>query len=206
MGHPKHAIKALDAGVDIVCTQGYESRGHTCDISGQILVQAVVGVVRNYQALRPIHVVAGGGVATGRGIASALMHGAGAVMMSTRFAASDEADGGFAMKQAIIDCGLTDTERTQIFTGRMLRIKSTEYSKRWRSKIEEAQKLCKEGIVPARRDMRAGMSIEIPFPMGQVAGLINDIKPVQDIVNDLMLETESSLRRGMTYVQERSML
>ncbi|KAF2029785.1 inosine monophosphate dehydrogenase [Setomelanomma holmii] len=210
VGHPKHAISALEAGVDIICTQGYESRGHTCDIAGQILLQAITDIVRERSKLlpnrSPIHVVAGGGIATGRALASALTQGAGAVMISTRFAASVEAEGGDAMKEAILSCSLTDTERTSIFTGRMLRVRSSEYIRSWHSRANEVEELRKQGIVPAVRDFKEGKQVEIPFLMGQSAGLIKEIKTSEQIVHDLIKETVESLSLVGTYYRERSRL
>jgi NAD(P)H-dependent flavin oxidoreductase YrpB (nitropropane dioxygenase family) len=87
VGHPKHATKALDAGVDIVCAQGGEGGGHTGDISGTILIPSVVDVARRYKS--PLTgetalVVAAGGIYNGRCLAAALMQGAAGVWVGTR--------------------------------------------------------------------------------------------------------------------------
>ena len=82
VGHPKHAHKALKAGVDIVCAQGGEGGGHTGDIANSILIPACVDAARQYKS--PLTgetaiVVAAGGIKDGRGLASSLMQGAQAV-------------------------------------------------------------------------------------------------------------------------------
>lgn len=87
VGHPKHAIKALKAGVDVVCAQGGEGGGHTGDISGNILIPAVVDVAKKYKSPltgEPALVVAAGGIYNGRTVAAALMQGAVGVWVGTR--------------------------------------------------------------------------------------------------------------------------
>lgn len=87
VGHPKHAVKALEAGVDVVCAQGGEGGGHTGDISGNILIPAVVDVASRYKSPltgQPALVVAAGGIYNGRGVAAALMQGAVGVWVGTR--------------------------------------------------------------------------------------------------------------------------
>lgn len=85
VGHPKHAHKALAAGVDIVCPQGGEGGGHTGDIANSILIPAVVDVARQYKSPltgQTAMVVAAGGIWDGRGLASSLMQGAQGVWVS----------------------------------------------------------------------------------------------------------------------------
>ncbi|KAG9848496.1 2-nitropropane dioxygenase, partial [Aureobasidium melanogenum] len=94
VGHPKHAVKALEAGVDCVCAQGGEGGGHTGDIPGNILIPAVVDTASKYKSPltgEPALVVAAGGIYNGRSLAAALMQGAAGVWVGTRFVASVEA-------------------------------------------------------------------------------------------------------------------
>lgn len=80
VGLPKHAEKAFEAGVDIVCAQGGEGGGHTGEIAGNILVPACVDVARRFKPKmlggREGMVIAAGGIWDGRGLAAALMMGA----------------------------------------------------------------------------------------------------------------------------------
>ena len=85
IGHPKHAHKALKAGVDVVCAQGGEGGGHTGDIPNSILIPACVDVAKQYKSPltgREAVVVAAGGIWDGRGLASSLMQGAQGVWVS----------------------------------------------------------------------------------------------------------------------------
>lgn len=171
VGHPKHAAKALDAGVDMVCAQGMEGRGHTGNIPSSILVPAVVNVAKRYRPRMlggsvPALVVAGGGIANGLGLAGALMQGAAGVWVCTRFVASEEASTPQEEKQAIVECGYEDTERTLVLTGRPLRMRANSYIKDWHARPDEIQELCARGIVPAERDLVLGKTVDIPFFMG----------------------------------------
>jgi len=135
VGHPRHAVRAFDAGVDVVCAQGGEGGGHTGEISGNLLVPACVDVARRYHppALRGQAgmVVAAGGIFDGRGLAAALMTGAVGVWVGTRFVASVEAGCSEMHKRAVVEAGWGDTVRTMVVTGRPLRAKRNKYLEGW---------------------------------------------------------------------------
>ncbi|KAM0802617.1 2-nitropropane dioxygenase [Usnea florida] len=125
VGHPKHAVKAFDAGVDIVCAQGGEGGGHTGDISANLLVPACADVAKRYRPAllggRTGMVVAAGGIYDGRGLAGALMMGAVGVWVGTRFVASEEAGCSRGHKEAVVGARWGDTVRTLVVSGRPLR-------------------------------------------------------------------------------------
>lgn len=210
VGHPKHAAKALDAGVDMVCAQGMEGRGHTGNIPTSILVPAVVKVAKGYNPPMlggsPALVIAGGGIATGHSLSGALMQGASGVWVCTRFVASVEANAPDAAKQAIVECDFEGTERTLVLTGRPLRMRSNNYIKDWHTRQEEIRDLCSRGIVPAEHDLKSGKQVDIPYFMGEVAGLIIDILPAGQIVADMVKEAAEMLSLGRVYLGERSKL
>lgn len=132
IGAPKHAIKALDAGVDIVCAQGGEGGGHTGDIPNSILIPAVVDVARRYRPEmlkgQEALVVAAGGIHNGRGLASSLMQGASGVWVGTRFVASEEAGCSRIHKEEVVSARFEDTIRTLVVSGRPLRVKMNDVS------------------------------------------------------------------------------
>ncbi|KAJ3496242.1 hypothetical protein NLG97_g2802 [Lecanicillium saksenae] len=210
VGHPKHAMKALDAGVDMVCAQGKEGRGHTGNIPTSILVPAVVNVARRHTPPMlggsTALVIAGGGISNGQGLAGALMQGAAGVWVCTRFVASVEANAPDEAKQAIVDCDFEGTERTLVLTGRPLRMRSNDYIKEWHSRADEIQKLCSQGVVPAEQDLKMGRPVDIPFFMGEVAGSITDILPAEQIVRDMVKDATEMLSLGRVYLGERSRL
>ena len=79
IGHPKHVIKALDVGVDIICAQAGEGGGHTGELPASILIPAVVDIVKGRTSPftgKPIYVIGAGAVFDGRGLAANLSWGA----------------------------------------------------------------------------------------------------------------------------------
>lgn len=204
VGAPKHAEKAFKAGVDIVCAQGGEGGGHTGDIANSILIPSVVDVARKYkspltgeQAL----VVAAGGIYDGRGLASSLMQGAVGVWVGTRFVASEEAGCSKQHKEAVVTAQFEDTIRTLVVSGRPLRVKANDYIRKWHAQPEKIKELTDRGIVPMMQDMENEVEdVDFPHLMGQVAAIIQDVKPAKVIVEDMVKEAVQQLQLGNSYI------
>ena len=121
IGHPKHVKKCLDLGVDIICAQGGEGGGHTGDVPTTILIPAVVNLCKGHKSPmtgQPVQVIAAGGIYNGQTVAAALMLGASAVWVGTRFVLTDEAGAPKAHQEAVRTAGFDDNVRTIIFTVR----------------------------------------------------------------------------------------
>ena len=206
VGAPKHARKALDAGVDIVCAQGGEGGGHTGDIPNSILIPSVVDVARQYKPAllrgQTALVVAAGGIYNGRTLAASLMQGAAGVWVGTRFVASTEAGCSQAHKEAVVSAGFEDTLRTLVVSGRPLRVRMNEYIAKWEAQPEKIKELTEKGVVPIQKDFDHGVEVDIPFLMGQVAGVITDIKPAGEIVREMVGEAVEMLKVGQGYLTE----
>ena len=210
VGHPKHAVKALDLGVDIICAQGGEGGGHTGDIANSVLIPAVVDVARNYRPPmlkgQPALVVAAGGISNGRSLASSLMQGAVGVWVGTRFVASVEAGCSEEHKEEVVSCGFDQTQRTLVLSGRPLRMKTNEYISRWHAQPDKIKELCDQGVVPIEWDLDQGNDIDMPHLMGQVAGSIKKIQPAGEIVAEMVEEAVGMLKLGNAYLSEKSRL
>jgi hypothetical protein len=81
-----------------------------------------------------------------------------------------------------------------------------DYIKNWENRPDEIKRLTENGIVPLVKDMDQGKDIDIPFLMGQVSGIIKDIKPAKQIVEDMVQEAVEMLRLGQTYLGKHSRL
>lgn len=210
VGHPKHAKKALDFGVDIVCPQGSEGGGHTGSIATSILTPAVVDIARNYHPSllrgQPAMVIAAGGISSGRGLAAALVNGAVGVWVGTRFIASIEGNTSDEHKQAVLSCAYDDTQPTLVITGRPLRLKVNEYVADWHKRPAEIQALCQKGIVPFEQDLANGRDLDFPHVMGQVAGSIHKVEPAGKIVQDMVSEAKQMLQLGNSYLSNTGRL
>ena len=157
IGHPKHVHKACAVGVDIICAQGGEAGGHTGDIAFSILIPACADVCKKYTSPltgKPVTLVAAGGVNDGRSLAAALMLGAEAVWIGTRFVTAKESGASEIAKKGIIDAGFDSAIKSIIWSGRPLRAMSNPYIADWeQNRQAEIKKLTEEGIVPLEHDM-----------------------------------------------------
>jgi NAD(P)H-dependent flavin oxidoreductase YrpB (nitropropane dioxygenase family) len=203
VGAPRHAEKALEAGVDIVCAQGGEGGGHTGDIANSILIPAVVDVARRYTSPltgKPAMVVAAGGIYDGRSLASSLMQGAVGVWVGTRFVAAEESGASRTHKESVVGAGFNDTIRTLVVTGRPLRVRMNEYIKSWEKQPEKIRDLTDKGVVPMMKDMEDEKDVDMPFLMGQVAAMVKDIKPAKVIVEDMVREAVQMITLAQSYI------
>ena len=119
IGHPKHVQKCLDVGADMICAQGGEGGGHTGDVPTTILIPTVAQMCRGKKSPltgSDVQVVAAGGLFNGQSLAAALMLGANAVWIGTRFVLSEEAGAPKAHQEAVRTSGFDDNVRTIIFT------------------------------------------------------------------------------------------
>jgi NAD(P)H-dependent flavin oxidoreductase YrpB (nitropropane dioxygenase family) len=208
VGHPKHAHKALKAGVDIVCAQGGEGGGHTGNIATSILIPSVVDVARQYKSPltgKTALVVAAGGVSNGRSLAAMLSYGAVGVWVGTRFVASKEAGCSQMHKESVVSAAFEDTVRTLVVSGRPLRVRMNDYIKSWEvDRPDEVRRLCDSGVVPLQKDMDDDKDVDVPFLMGQVAGIIDKIQPAKEIMEEMVAECVEVLRNQQTYIGGRS--
>jgi len=121
IGHPKHVQKCLDIGADLICAQGGEGGGHTGDVPTTILIPTVAALCRGKKSPltgQDVQVIAAGGLFNGQSLAAALMLGASAVWIGTRFVLSEEAGAPKAHQEAVRTAGFDDNVRTIIFTVR----------------------------------------------------------------------------------------
>ena len=195
-GAVKHAIKAEQAGCDAVILQGGEGGGHTGLVGTLPLVAQAVEAVE-------IPVVAAGGIYDGRGLAAALSLGAVGVWMGTRFIASAEAHAAQSYKETVVGAGDTDTTRTRCYSGKPMRCRTNEYILDWESRPDEIQPFPMQAVHSVQTDVIGGIggvtdetrldAQKSCFAMGQSAGGVKDILPVQDIVDRIMAEAEEAI-------------
>jgi NAD(P)H-dependent flavin oxidoreductase YrpB (nitropropane dioxygenase family) len=152
VGHPKHVKKACDLGADIICAQGGEAGGHTGDIPFSILVPACADIVAGYTSPltgKPVALVAAGGVSGGRSLAAALMLGAQAVWVGTRFVSARESNASEYAKKALVAARFEDVIKSTFWTGRPLRAYKTPLVADWEENRQaEIKGLTSRGISP----------------------------------------------------------
>ena len=198
VGSPRNAQRQVEAGVDIVVAQGYEAGGHTGKIANFPLIPQVV------DAVAPRPVVAAGGIADGRGVAAALSLGAVGVWVGTAFLVSKECAIHDTHKRQILDGESRDFEISRTYTGKTARMFRNEVVEAWTEAdldplLMPYQKILMDDFNAAARD--AGRLEVHSNPAGQAAGLLNEIRPAADILQDLVtgaLETLEAVRGRVT--------
>jgi NAD(P)H-dependent flavin oxidoreductase YrpB (nitropropane dioxygenase family) len=134
VGHPKHVQKALSRGADIICAHGGEGGGHTGDVPLRVMIPEVVRLCDKKISVftgKPVQVIAAGGISNGETLAAALMLGASAVWIGTRFVLCEESNASRQHKEAVKTAGFDDNIRTIIFSGRPLRVRNSPYINDW---------------------------------------------------------------------------
>jgi enoyl-[acyl-carrier protein] reductase II len=186
----KFALKAQDAGVDAVVAEGFEAGGH----NGRDETTTLTLIPMVKEQLE-IPLIAAGGIATGRAMLACMVLGADGVQVGSRFVASEEASSHLAFKQAVVNAKEGDTHLTlkELAPVRLLKNKFYQDIQDLYKTAPSTEQL-KEllGRARAKRGMFEGDLNEGELEIGQISGLINDIKPVADIVRDMMNEYENA--------------
>lgn len=184
----KFALKAQEAGVDAVVAEGFEAGGHNGREETTTLT--LIPMVKEKIS---IPLIAAGGIATGRGMLAAMVLGADGVQMGSRFAASIESSAHDNFKQTILDTDEGGTHLTlkELAPVRLIKNKFYNDVQELYSKCPSVDDL-KEllGRARAKRGMFEGDLIEGELEIGQIAGLIHDIKSVKQIIDEVVNEFE----------------
>ncbi len=182
----KFAIKSELAGVDAVVAEGFEAGGH----NGREETTTFTLIPMVKEKLQ-IPLIAAGGIATGRGMLAAIILGADAVQMGSRFVASNEASSHINFKKKVVETQDGDTHVTLKELAPVRLIKNKFYTElqdlyQQNPTIEELKE--KLGRARAKKGMFEGDLENGELEIGQVAGLIYEIKPVSEIIKEIITE------------------
>ncbi|HAI18967.1 MAG TPA: nitronate monooxygenase, partial [Xanthomarina gelatinilytica] len=186
----KFALKAQEAGVDAVVAEGFEAGGHNG--RDETTTLTLIPMVKEHLQ---IPLIAAGGIATGKAMLAAMVLGADGVQVGSRFVASEESSAHQAFKQVVVDVKEGDTQLTLKELAPVRLVKNKFYN--------EIQELYKTAPTPeqlkdllgrarAKLGMFEGDLDDGELEIGQIAGLIHDIKPAAQIVADMMQEFEEA--------------
>lgn len=184
----KFALKAQEAGVDAIVAEGFEAGGHNG--REETTTFTLIPMVKEHLE---IPLIAAGGIATGRGMLAAMVLGADGVQVGSRFVTSEEASSHRAFKQMVVDAKEGDTQLTlkELAPVRMLKNKFFESVMQLYTTNPSKEDLIKHlGRARAKRGMFEGDLEEGELEIGQIAGLIHDIKPAAEILKDMVTEFE----------------
>ncbi|MFC7716687.1 NAD(P)H-dependent flavin oxidoreductase [Nonomuraea recticatena] len=182
---PRHAVKQVEVGVDVVVAQGTEAGGHTGEISTMVLIPQVVDAV-------DVPVLAAGGIGGGRQMAAGMALGAEGVWTGSIWLTVEEADTPELAKSRILAATSRDTVRSRSWTGKPARLLRNEWTDAWEGANSP-------GTLPMplqfmlvsdalRRIGRSDAAELATFPAGQIIGTMNQVKSARDVVFEMVEE------------------
>ncbi len=184
----KFAEKSEQAGVDAVVAEGFEAGGH----NGREETTTFTLIPMVKEKLK-IPVIAAGGIATGRGMLAAMVLGADGVQIGSRFVTSNESSAHLNFKQAVVNAEDGDTHLTLKELAPVRLIKNKFYSEiqeLYNQHATTEQLKEKLGRARAKKGMFEGDLENGELEIGQIAGLIHNIKPAAEIVQEIVQEFE----------------
>ncbi|GAB5418398.1 MAG: nitronate monooxygenase [Crocinitomicaceae bacterium] len=187
----KFALKAQAAGVDAVVAEGFEAGGHNG--RDETTTLCLIPMVREQLE---IPLIAAGGVGTGRGMLAAMNLGADAVQIGSRFVASNESSAHDNFKKVVLDAKEGDTHLTLKEVTPVRLIKNEFYGKlneayERGADAEELKEILGRGR--AKKGMFEGDLVEGELEIGQISGLIHEVKPAAEIVAEILKEFKEAL-------------
>ena len=199
-GSVPQAERHVNQGVDIVVAQGGEAGGHTGDVASLVLWPDVV------DAVAPAPVLAAGGIGTGRQIAAALALGCEGVWTGSIWLTTAESDTGTMAMDKLLAAGARDTVRSRSWTGKPARMLRTEWTEAWEREDSP-------GTLPMplqfmlindamRRINKYNVKELTTMPVGQIVGRMNKVRPVRDVMFDLVDEFVEASQKLEKLVEE----
>ena len=198
-GKVEHAVRAVEAGCDLVVAQGTEAGGHTGQVASFPLVPQVVDAVGDR-----VPVVAAGGIFDGRGLAAALALGADGVWGGTRFIATPEARSVLGYKDTLLASREDQTTVSRAYSGKTMRVVRNTYTDYYDAHPDELKKFPEQlGVSYGNGAMHLGGDsfsdgVDVDkecYPAGQGVGGITELVPAAVLVERFVTEAEAALDR-----------
>jgi len=199
-GKAKHAASHRKAGVDIVVAVGHEAGGHTGEVTTMVLVPEIVDAVPG------VPVLAAGGIGTGRQIAAALALGAQGVWMGSawlttaecRLEPAPEGRPGIITSK-LLEASSSDTVRSRVISGKPARMLKTPWTEAWSSEDSPGTlPMPLQGLLVADAEARIRhhqTPALLGIPVGQIVGQMNTVRPVADVMAELVSGFDQAAER-----------
>jgi NAD(P)H-dependent flavin oxidoreductase YrpB (nitropropane dioxygenase family) len=198
-GAAKHALSHVRNGVDIIVAQGYEAGGHTGEVASMVLQPDIVDAVGP-----DVPVLGAGGIGSGRQIAASLALGSQGAWMGSIWLGTAEyqlmgAANSDAWETAFTRATSSDTVRTRVYTGKPARLLKTKWTEAWAEEgAPSPLPMPLQNLLVAEAHNRISASNNpdvISMPIGQIVGRMNEVRPVADVMADLVSEFEATVER-----------
>lgn len=200
----KHGVKVLPVvssvalakrlvrlGADGLIAEGWEAGGHIGDVSTMALVPQIAQAVE-------VPIIAAGGIADARGLVAAFALGADGVQLGTRFICATESPAHELFKQAIVKAKDRDAVVSGYATGHPVRSLRNRFTRQYVEKEQAGASFEELGVFGAGRLRTAAVDGDVDegsVMAGQIAGLVREIKPAREIIEELVSETEKVMAR-----------
>ena len=196
VGAERHAIKAVEAGVDAVIASGRDGGGHVGTIGTAALVPAVVNAV-------DVPVIAAGGLADGGSLAAALAWGAQGVWLGTRFIATAEAGAHRNYKSKIVETPTAGTVVTRAHSGKPCRLIRNSFTDYWDKRPDEIlpypRQALEVGNPASARGRLMGDAEGGVLPAGQSVGLVGAVSPAGEVVRQIVAGARAAIAAAGRY-------
>ncbi len=196
-GAAKHALTHVANGVDVIIAQGFEAGGHTGEIASMVLTPEIVDAVGP-----DVPVLGAGGIGSGRQIAASLALGAQGVWLGSLWLTTAEyaqLNSNRAMTEAFLRASSADTVRTRAYTGKPARLLRTRWTDAWDAQDAPAPlPMPLQNLLVAGAHDRMGAHTDpatIAMPVGQIVGRMNEVRPVADVMAQLISEFDAAAAR-----------
>jgi NAD(P)H-dependent flavin oxidoreductase YrpB (nitropropane dioxygenase family) len=206
IGTVEQAKRQVESGVDVVVAQGTEAGGHTGEVATMVLVPDVV------DAIAPTPVLAAGGIGTGRQVAAAIALGAQGAWTGSIWLTTTESDLHPVAVKKLLAAGSRDAVRSRSLTGKPARQLRTPWTEVWESPDSPGTlpmplqfMLTVEAITRINRYAHvegSGAAKLIGSPVGQIVSRMNAVRPVKEVMYDLMNEFVDAVGRMNALVAE----
>ena len=197
IANKKFAIKCVEAGVDAIVAEGFEAGGHNGadEITTMCLIPMIADAVN-------IPLIAAGGISSGKSMFAAMVLGADGVQMGSRFVASEECSAHINFKHKVVAADEGETVLTLKELTAVRLIKNGFYDEiqkayKRNATHEELKELLGRGR--AKKGMFEGDLIEGELEIGQVSAMIKEIKPVADIISQIVEDFEKANKKNYSF-------
>jgi NAD(P)H-dependent flavin oxidoreductase YrpB (nitropropane dioxygenase family) len=206
VGAREHALRQVEAGVDIIVAQGTEAGGHCGEVSTLVLIPEVVRAIKH---LRPVPVLAAGGIMTGRQMAACMAMGAAGVWTGSVWLATAEAETSPVFREKMVAARSRDTIRSRGRTGKPARQLKSAWTEAWEGPDSPGPlPMPLQGIISEPAMARVNRAAEggneqaralVSYFVGQGVGLVENVISARQVVADFMEEFAEALEdmRGL---------
>jgi NAD(P)H-dependent flavin oxidoreductase YrpB (nitropropane dioxygenase family) len=209
VGAKEHALKQVRSGVDILVAQGTEAGGHCGEVTTMVLVPEVIEAIA---PVRPVPVLAAGGIVTGRQIAAAIALGAAGAWTGSVWLTTEEAETAPYTVQKLLAAGSRDTVRSAARTGKPSRQLVSAWTAAWAAEgsppplpmplqslvsepaLRRVDRLAEAGH-PGARELAT-------YWVGQGVGLMNRVRPVREVVYEMAEDLLAAAERLAAAVEQ----